>query len=65
MQCNKKPLDKILADLIVARNAGCLHIKKRRECRAYFCKQCRAWHLTSESKQEFMQNIEKAKEINK
>ena len=50
--CTKKPLEKVLAELIVARNlsvpvsAG----TKRRETRWYYCKECKACHLTSKPK---------------
>lgn len=48
--CNKKPMDLILCDLIVARNIAGYGSTKRRECRSYFCDFCGAYHLTSQRK---------------
>jgi hypothetical protein len=53
MPCNKKKFDKVMADFIIAKNAGRVHTHNRLECRKYFCKSCNAWHLTSESRREY------------
>lgn len=54
--CRKRPLEGILADLILARNSGKNNPQKRFECRKYYCKHCSnnygksMYHLTSEGK---------------
>ena len=51
--CTKRPLDKILAELIVARNMSKKNPMKRHENRAYLCNECseklnkEVYHLTS------------------
>lgn len=53
MSCGKiKYKDKIAAMMALI---SCLHAryrknKKRNETRIYFCKECNAWHLTSNNK---------------
>jgi hypothetical protein len=47
--CRKKKFDRIKALLILVKN---VHRTNREEKRAYYCRQCRAWHLTSQPRKE-------------
>lgn len=54
--CHKRPLEGLVADLIIARNLAKKYPSKRFECRKYYCKECSdkigksIYHLTSKGK---------------
>lgn len=55
--CEKKKFEKILADIIIAKNMSKNSIKNvkynRMENRSYYCKRCNAYHLTSKPNNKF------------
>ena len=58
--CEKKKFEKILADIIIAKNMSKNSIKNvkygRMENRSYYCKKCNAYHLTSQPYKFFGEN---------
>jgi hypothetical protein len=64
MPCKKKSLDKIGAYMVVA-NAQRKTQKsfKRKEKNVYFCKECNAWHTTSQSRKKKSKLIMTNKEL--
>ena len=47
MPCLKRPFTQHAAKLALKQVAVNKRNKRRKECRAYYCQGCDAWHLTS------------------
>ncbi len=59
--CNKKPLTKdgAVAALVIIRSRRNNKKASKKPCRHYYCTECRAWHLTSQTTKQFYQHHKK------